>query len=198
MKATIVTFVTCIMCTLSFIASRGQGLHLGIKGGANLSELNGKSFNGGFNWNFMLGAFAEVNFTPNWGIQPEILFSQTTSQTANNFSDFYQEGINSQNVSLQYMSIPILLTYRLPVPIISLQLGPEFGTLLNNNSDITASGQKAFKSGNFSMDIGAQLNLLKFKAGIRYSYGFTNINNITSQDSWKVRTVQLYAGFRFF
>ena len=80
----------------------------------------------------------------------------------------------------------------------SLQLGPQFGTLLNNNSSITSNGEKAFKSGDFSMIVGAQANLLMFKAGIRYVYGFTNINNITDADAWKTRTFQLYVGFKIF
>jgi hypothetical protein len=146
----------------------------------------------------MAGAFAEINFTGKWGIEPEVLFSQVSSQTASNFSDEYHEGINSKDIKLQYMNIPILLTYKLPIPILSLQLGPQFGTLLNNNSSITSNGANAFKSGDFSMIVGAQVNLLMFKGGIRYVYGFTNINNITDADAWKTRTFQLYVGFKIF
>jgi hypothetical protein len=182
----------------SVSATRAQGLHLGIKAGTNNSLLKGNSFSDGFNWNFMVGAFAELNITSHWGIQPEVLFSQITSQTAENFSDFYSEGANSKNIKLQYLNIPILLTYRLPLPILSLQLGPQFGKLLNDNYSLTANGKQAFKSGDFSMVIGAQVNLLMFKGGIRYVYGFTNINDITNADSWKTRTIQLYAGIRIF
>jgi Outer membrane protein beta-barrel domain len=187
-----------IIFSLTRSISYAQGFHLGIKAGTNNSMLTGNSFSGGFNWSFMAGAFAEVNFTSKWGIQPEVLFSQVTSQTASNFSDAYQEGINSKDVKLQYLNIPILLTYKLPIPILSLQLGPQFGTLLNNNSSITTNGANAFKSGDFSMVVGAQVNLLMFKGGIRYVYGFTNINNITDADTWKTRTIQLYVGLRIF
>jgi hypothetical protein len=127
-----------------------------------------------------------------------VLFSQVTSQTANNFSEAYSEGVNSRDVKLQYLNIPILLTYKLPIKILSLQLGPQFGTLLNNNSSITTNGKNAFKSGDFSMVAGAQVNLLMFKGGIRYVYGLTNINNITDADTWKTRTIQLYVGMRIF
>jgi hypothetical protein len=187
-----------IVFSLSLSKSYAQGFHLGIKAGTNNSLLTGNSFSDGFNWSFMAGAFAEINFTSKWGIQPEVLFSQVNSQTASNFSEAYQEGINSKDVKLQYLNIPILLTYKLPLPILSLQLGPQFGTLLNNNSSITTNGANAFKSGDFSMVVGAQVNLLMFKGGIRYVYGFTNINNITDADTWKTRTIQLYVGFRIF
>jgi hypothetical protein len=196
MKKVFVFFL--IIFSLSQSDSNAQGFHLGIKAGTNNSLLTGNSFSDGFNWSFMAGAFAEVNFTSKWGIQPEVLFSQVTSQTASNFSDAYSEGINSKDIKLQYLNIPILLTYKLPLPILSLQLGPQFGTLLNNNSSITTNGANAFKSGDFSMVVGAQVNLLMFKGGIRYVYGFTNINNITDADTWKTRTIQLYVGLRIF
>jgi Outer membrane protein beta-barrel domain len=196
MKKVFFSFI--IIFSLTRTASYAQGFHLGIKAGTNNTLLTGNSFNGGFNWNFMAGAFAEINFTSKWGIEPELLFSQVSSQTASNFSEEYQEGINSKDIKLQYMNIPILLTYKLPLPILSLQLGPQFGTLLNNNSSITSNGEKAFKSGDFSMIVGAQVNLLMFKGGIRYVYGFTNINNITDADAWKTRTFQIYVGFKIF
>jgi Outer membrane protein beta-barrel domain len=194
MKKVFVLLLVMFFCT----HIHAQGLHLGIKAGTNNSLLTGNSFNDGFNWSFMAGAFAEVNFTSRWSIQPEVLFSQITSQTASNFNDAYSEGINSKEIKLQYLNIPILLTYKLPLPILSLQLGPQFGTLLNNNSSITTSGINAFKSGDFSMVAGAQVNLLMFKGGIRYVYGFTNINNINDADTWKTRTIQLYVGIRIF
>jgi hypothetical protein len=94
-----------------------------------------------------------------------------------------------------------LLTYKLPLPIISLQAGPQFGILLNTSDNITTNTGNAFKSGDFSMVIGAQVNLGPFKGGARYVYGFTNvadISSIKSVDSWKTRTIQLYVGLRIF
>jgi Outer membrane protein beta-barrel domain len=193
-----IIFSLLVILSLSRSSALAQGLHLGIKAGTNNSLLTGNSFNDGFNWSFMAGAFANIDFTKSWGIQPELLFSQVTTQTASNFSDFYHEGMNSKEVKLQYLSIPVLLNFRLPIHILSFQVGPQFGTLLNNNYSITTNGKNAFKSGDFSMVVGAQVNLLMFNGGIRYVYGFTNINDVTNADAWKTRTVQLYLGFRLF
>lgn len=179
-------------------SSQAQGFHLGIKAGTNITELTGRSFDEGFQWNFMAGAFAELNITSNWGIDPELLFSQTTTQTASNFDDVYEQGINSRGVKLNYLSIPILITYKLPLPILSLQLGPQFGILMNTSENITTNGTNAFKSGDFSMVIGAQVNLGAFKGGARYVYGFTNLDAVTNVDEWKNRTIQLYVGLRIF
>ncbi len=195
------SFLTIAVFIISVSSTQAQGFHLGIKAGTNISQLTGRSFDEGFQWNFMAGAFAELNFSHHWGIQPELLFSQTSTQTASNFDDVYQEGINSRGVKLNYMSIPILLTYKLPIPVISLQAGPQFGILMNTSDNITTNAGNAFKSGEFSMVLGAQVNLGGFKGGARYVYGFTNVANISSiesVDSWKSRTIQLYIGLRIF
>jgi Outer membrane protein beta-barrel domain len=191
-------FLLFAVSLFSISRSQAQGFHLGIKAGTNITQLTGRSFDEGFQWNFMAGAFAELNFTSKWGIEPELLFSQTTTQTASDFNDVYEQGINSRGVKLNYLSIPILLTYKLPLPILSLQLGPQFGILMNTSDNITTNGSNAFKSGDFSMVIGAQVNLGAFKGGARYVYGFTNIDDVTNVDEWKNRTIQLYVGLRIF
>lgn len=195
------TFLTIAVFIISVSSIQAQGFHLGIKAGTNISEITGRSFDEGFQWDFMAGAYTELNFSSHWGIQPELLFSQTTTQTASNFDEVYQEGITNRNVKLNYLSIPILLTYKLPIPIISLQAGPQFGILMNTSDNIVTTGENAFKNGNFSMVVGAEVNLGPFKGGARYVYGFTNVANISSinsVDSWKTRTVQLYVGLRIF
>lgn len=179
-------FLLLIVIVLMNYSSAGaQGLHLGIKAGTDLSEVSGYSVQSGLKGGFMAGAFAEVNLIL-LGAQVEALYSQINTQGANN-----------QNAKLQYLNIPILLTIKLPIPILSLQLGPQFGTLLNKNDNLATDGKNAFTSGNFCMVAGAQLNLLKFKGGVRYVYGFTDINN-TGSGSWETRTVQVYVGFRIF
>src|SRR4051812_46044515 len=138
-----VIFVILPVFIFSVSNTKAQGFHLGIKAGTNVSQITGRSFDEGFQWNFMAGGFAEINFSSHWGIQPELLFSQTSTQTASNFDDIYEEGINNRNVKLNYMTIPILLTYKLPLPIISLQAGPQFGILLNTSDNITTNAGNA-------------------------------------------------------
>ena len=180
---------------ISFSQARAQGFHLGAKIGTNISQITGRSFDQGFQWGFSAGAFAELNFTSKWGIQPELLFSQTQTQTASNFDEVYDQGINSRNVSLNYLSIPILLSYKL-IPILSIQVGPQFGILMNTSQNITANGVNAFKNGDFSMVGGAQVNLGIIRLGARYIYGITNLNDVTNTDTWKNQNFQLYFGLR--
>jgi Outer membrane protein beta-barrel domain len=185
--------VFLLMCTQGY----AQGFHLGGKIGTNISQITGRSFDQGFQWGFSAGAFAELNFTSKWGIQPELLFNQTQTQTASNFNDVYEEGINSRNVSLNYLSIPILLSYKI-IPMLSIQVGPQFGILMSTSQNITDPVVNAFKSGDFSMVGGAQVNLGPIKFGARYIYGITDLNNVTNTDTWKNQNFQLYFGLRIF
>jgi hypothetical protein len=190
-------FLVFTVFLLSVVQGHAQGFHLGGKIGTNIAQLTGRSFDQGFQWGFSAGAFAELNFTSKWGIQPELLFNQTQTQTASNFNDVYEEGINSRNVSLNYLSIPILLSYKI-IPLLSIQVGPQFGILMSTSQNITDPVVNAFKSGDFSMVGGAQLNLGPVKFGARYIYGMTNLNDVTNTDTWKNQNFQLYFGLRIF
>ncbi|WP_315817391.1 porin family protein [Paraflavitalea speifideaquila] len=164
------------------------------EGGANIFKVDGKSFNDEFKFGYNLGAFAEINFNQKWGLQPELLWNQTNYRTGNDFSSLYPNGKNDVKGKLNYISIPILLTYR-PVKIFSLQLGPQFGIMTSQDKDLLGSTKEAFKSGDFSMLGGAQLNLGGLRVGGRYVVGLTNINDIDNKEKWKNQGFQLYLGY---
>src|SRR5690606_23827543 len=98
------------------------------------------------------------NFSDKWGIQPEVMWNQTNFRTAENFNDVFPEGKNDVEGKLNYLSIPILLSFR-PAKLITFQAGPQFGILLNKDQDLFENGKDAFKSGDFSVLGGVQLNL---------------------------------------
>jgi hypothetical protein len=192
-------FVLFIPLLLALHHSQAQGVHLGIKAGANLFKVDGESFSQEFQFGYAVGAFSEIYFTPNWGIQPELLFNQTNYRTGTSFSSVYDvNGYDGVKGKLNYLSIPVLLSFR-PIPLLSLLVGPQFGILLNSNEHLANNAQDAFKKGDVSLIGGAQLNLASIKLGARYVIGLNNINNIQSSDvDWKNQGWQLYAGFRIF
>jgi len=168
-----------------------QGLSFGIKGGATLGKMSGKAFKDKFTLGYHVGAFATVSFGK-FGIQPEILLNQVNVDTASNFSQVYQFN-NVDKVQLKELTIPVLLNYDLN-KIITLQAGPQFGILLDNNKSFVENGKDAFKSGNFSLVGGVQLHVLKFRIYGRVVGGLTDLNNIQSSDTWKTTAVQLGVG----
>lgn len=191
-------YMTLILVAISLTTlSFGQGFHAGVKAGANLFKMDGKSFNQEFQFGYNVGAFAEINFNKHIGIQPEVLWNQTNYRTADQFKDIYPQGTNDLKGSLNYLSIPILFSYR-PVKFFSFQVGPQYGILINKHETLLQNGKDAFKDGDFSMLGGVQFNLGGVKVGGRYQIGLANINDIDKQDKWKNQGFQVYAGFRFF
>src|ERR1700730_2786344 len=145
-----------------------QGFHLGAKLGVNISEVDGRSFDQTFKIAYSVGAFSEIYFNPKWGIQPEVCWNQSNTRTSSGFNEIYPNAISDiRNVKLNYLSIPLFLNYR-PAKFLTLQAGPQFGLLINQNKDLLQNGKEAFKKGDFAMVVGAQLNLVSVKVGARY------------------------------
>src|SRR6185437_14009139 len=160
-------FVLSVTLLFAVLQTHAQGFHMGVKAGANLFKIDGQSFDQSFKFGYNAGAFAEINFTSSLGIQPEVLFNQTNYRTGTEFSDVYSGGVNNFQGKLNYLTIPLLLSFR-PIPLLSLQAGPQFGILLNPDEHLTYNAQQAFKNGDLSVVAGAQLNLASLKLGARY------------------------------
>ncbi len=190
-------FVLSIFLAIASLHVGAQGFHLGIKAGANLFKVDGESFDQEFMFGYTVGAFAQLNFTSQWGIQPELNFNQTNYRTGNSFSSVVPDGVNDVKGKLDYLTIPVLLSFR-PIPLLSLQAGPQFGILLNQDEHLVNNAENAFKKGDVALVGGVQVNLGPVLAGARYVEGLTNINNTTNESTWKNQGWQLYAGFRIF
>jgi hypothetical protein len=168
-----------------------QGLTFGLKAGANMGKISGHSFKDEYNLGYHAGAFVTIG-GKKWAIQPEVLFNQVNTDTATSFSEI--TGFNNiSKVQLHYLSIPIMVNYNIS-NILALQFGPQFGILMNKNENLVQNGKDAFKSGDFSLAAGLQLKLLKFRVYGRFVGGTTDVNNLSSNDTWKVSTIQLGVG----
>jgi hypothetical protein len=187
-----------VLALMAATLTQAQGLHFGIKGGVNMTKIDGKAMTDEFNYGYQLGGFAEVGLGKKWFIQPEVMWTEFRTRTADNFEtiiDFPAEGSNRKEVKLNYLAIPITLNYRL-LDWFSLHAGPQFGVLLNQDKNLLENGRDAFNAGVVSFVTGAQLNFGGFHITGRY---FTNINDINSGDvneAWKNKGFQLGVGIR--
>ena len=188
MKTKLFSFAVLLFISSSVFS---QGFSFGIKGGANLGKISGQSFKNEFTLGYHVGAFATINFGK-FGIQPEVLFNQTNVDTSSEFSDVYQFN-HINNIKLNALSIPIMLNYNLN-KFIALQAGPQFGILLDQDKTLLQNGGDAFKSGNFALAGGIQLNLLKFRVYGRFVGGLTNLDNVGDKETWKTQAIQLGVG----
>jgi hypothetical protein len=190
--------VLAVVCFFAAFSASSQGINLGIKGGATVYKIDGVSFSDEFNWGYHLGGVAELMWSKNWGIQPEVLFNQSNTKTGYSFDTLYRS-VNPgtlKDVKLNFISIPVLLTWR-PSPFVSFQAGPNFSVMMSKDRTLLQDGAEAFKSGSVSLLGGVQLNILSFRIYGRYGMGLTNLNNIDTQDKWKSRGGQVGVAMMF-
>ncbi len=184
------------LALISFLSTSllAQKIQVGFKGGATMNKLSGKTFKEEFSFGYHLGGFVSVGLGKKFAIQPEVMINQINLDSSSNFSALYQFN-KITGVKLKYLTIPVLLNYNAG-KLLTLQAGPQFGILLNKSNSFIQNGKDAFKSGDFSMVGGVQLNLSSFKVYGRYLVGLSNINDIDNKDKWTNQSIQLGVGFK--
>ena len=190
----IITLAICLFCVTKFTVA--QSLHFGLKAGTNLQKIDGIPFNDKFTFGYQAGAFATIGITSKFGIQPEVLFSSVSADTATQFSTVY--GFKQvDKVKLNYLDIPVLLNIK-AATFLTIQAGPQFSVLLDKNKSLLKNGEAAFKEGNVGAAAGLQFNFTKIKIYGRYVAGLNNLNDVNNSDKWKSRNIQVGVGFKIF
>jgi len=188
--------VSLLIAVLIMQAATAQ-FRIGAKAGSNVVKLDGISFKDQFRYGYHLGGFTEIYIAKNKkvSIQPEVLFSQSSTSLDSNYKSLYENIINSDQskVKLSYLSFPILLNYKLVGPLY-LQAGPQFSILMDQSRNFLQNGGDAFKKGDFAMIGGAQIRIAKIYLTGRYIIGLNNLNDIDNRDQWKSQAVQLSFG----
>ena len=182
---------------LIFSSAAMAQFNIGVKGGVNITKVDDKAFRDEFTYGYHLGGFAEVGLGKRLKIQPEVLWNQFNTRKDTAFRNVTNNLLNFDNyddVKLNYLSIPILLSYKLG-NVLYLQAGPQFGILLNQDNTLLENGKEAFSKGDFSMLGGVQLNVSKLRLSGRYFVGLNNIKEIDDNSKWKNQGFQISAGF---
>jgi hypothetical protein len=190
------TKLSVLFALVLFTQAAMAQFHLGVKGGVNITKVQGEAFRDEFRYGYHLGGFAELGLGGRLGIQPEVLWNQYQTRVDSSFSNVYENSTkisNYQDVKLNYLTIPILLNYKLG-SLLSLQAGPQFGILLDQSKNLVQNGQEAFKKGDFSMVGGAQIHIAKVRLQGRYFVGLNNISDISDQNKWNNQGFQLSLG----
>ncbi|MFN8264542.1 MAG: porin family protein [Chitinophagaceae bacterium] len=186
--------VILLSAVLVSSAASAQSLKFGPKLGANLGKIDGKNFSDQYALGYHVGGFVEIGLGKKWGIQPEVLWNQIKADTVSGFNNVYQvDATKFENPQLNYLSIPLLLNYK-PVKVLTLQAGPQFGILLDKSKNLLDNGKEAFKTGDMSLLVGAQLNILKIRVYGRYAVGLSDISDASTPEKWKSQTIQVGVG----
>jgi hypothetical protein len=186
-----------MMIALLVMQAASAQFRVGAKAGTNVVKVDGISFEDQFRYGYHVGGFANIALSKDkklW-LQPEVMFNQYSTTLDSNYKSIYQNIISSGQgkAKLGYLSIPILINYKLIGPVY-LQAGPQFSILMDQNKNFLQNGGDAFKKGDFALIGGAQVKLAKIYLTGRYVVGLNNINDIDDKDKWKSQAIQLSVG----
>lgn len=193
---------------LSANAQRNSGdmdhenfFRFGAKAGVNANKISGRSYKEGFNYNYQIGGFLQINFSDRIGLQPEINFVQASadfSQDASEvYDDLFRDG-SQKTAKLNYLEVPLLLNINIgPSKKVKLQFGPAYGGLIKQTVDSLKSNGDIYKNSEWSGIGGLWLQLPFINLGARYKIGFSNINAIDDKQTWKSQSIQLFIGVTF-
>lgn len=173
-----------LFVALLFINTTAQAqiIQFGLKGGANFSNLEGDGVKGSTYTNFHFGAVAELKLLENLSIQPELLYSsQGTKINEAGFKD----------INYNYITVPVLAKFYLTTKKLSLEAGPQFAFLVNEN----VADQFEGETFDFAATVGLGYNITKhFFIQGRYVLGLTEANKDAEVTN---RVIQLSAGYKF-
>jgi hypothetical protein len=183
-----IMIISAVVILIAFSSNlHAQGVGLGIRVGANfanqsISNASTESITG-----FHGGAYLVLAFSEKWAIQPELLFSSQGSEVPD---------INEVK-ELDYFSIPVLLRYK-PASFLSIEAGPQISSLLSAVNKSGDSIKDEFKNSDFGLALGTTVHLpLGLNAGLRYVWGFTNIDDLQADQEVKNKMFQIYVGWTF-
>ncbi len=191
-KKLTVLIALVFLSTMSFAQ-----FNLGLRAGANIAKIDGRSFKDEFAYGYLLGVFVEVG-KGKLTFQPELIFSQFQTKVDSSFKTIYQGAFNSaynDEIKLNYLSVPLVLNYKLG-NILSVHAGPQFGILMDNDKDLFQNGEEAFDKGDLSVLGGAEIRISKLRLTGRYVVGLNNINDFDNKDEWKSQAIQVSLGIK--
>jgi len=191
MKTKFLSLFAAVLLSQAIMAQ----FHLGVKAGANITKVDGKSFKDEFRYGYHLGGFAEIRLGNKLVLQPEVLFNQYATRLDSNYKNVYEDVFDgNSNIKLNYLSVPVLLNYKLIGNFISLQAGPQFGVLIDQNKTLLQNGGNAFKGGDLSMLAGVLVRVGPMRINGRYAIGLNNISDLADDDKWKNQGFQVSVG----
>ncbi len=178
-------------------SATAQETAFGIKGGLNLSEIKIDDPEASYDskTGYHAGIFVRGKFNK-VAIQPELLLYTQRG-------DFSGPGYTG-NEDFTYLTIPLMVKFY-PVMGLNLQLGPQFGFLLDGErtSDtiigtIKQDIKDQYESSDFAVSAGAGYD---FSFGLsldaRYNIGVKDINNATNGEEAKSRVFLISIGWNF-
>jgi len=149
------TYLLFLGLTFLSLINFAQEFQLGVKDGLNIGYIDGRPSDDVYGLvNLHTGIYASQDFNHAIGVQLEALVN-TLSTTVYNEIFIPEPYLNPQNVTLSYLSFPLLLRYKAARKLI-LHTGIQYSILLDKDKRLTNTNTDAFKNGNLSLAFGLQ------------------------------------------
>jgi opacity protein-like surface antigen len=178
MKKVCILFVVL----LSANAINAQMLKFGVKGGANFSSLEGDNIDSSIYTSFHFGGMVEISLLENLSLQPELLYSSQGAKV---------DDAAVKDINYNYVTVPVLAKFYLTSKKFSLEAGPQFSFLVNQN----VSDQFEGETFDFAVAGGLGYNITEhFLIQARYVAGLTQANKDAEVTN---RVIQLSLGYIF-
>lgn len=185
-------FLLAIACSFASFAQTKP--HLAVKAGVNFATLNvenvdDKKTRAGLH----LGITGHMHITPQWAVQPELLYSQEGGRI-----DFMTASGNEVfgKFKNDYLNIPVMLQYMFDNGF-RVEAGPQLGLLLKSEVEdqngVEDDAASEFKSTNISFGFG--LNYLTFSGlgiGGRYNLGLSDISEGSGKTKGNAFQISLF------
>lgn len=174
------------------VSAFGQSFDWGVKAGLNLADVS-KAEGSKMKPSVYAGVFAEFNLVSDLlSIQPEVVYSRQGW-------DMKNDGIKT-HVRLNYLNVPVIFKLYM-IENLSLDLGPQFGFLLNaaakaKDGDVKVKEDlDGFKNFDVSMGMGLSYKFMDMMdVTARYNLGLTKlVDDVKAKNN----VIQIGLGYRF-
>ncbi len=167
-----------------FLATAGithaQFIQFGVKGGVNFANIKSDKIDYSNRTSYHVGALLEISVFQNMTFQPELLYSVQGAE---------QSG--KPTIDLKYVNVPMMLKFYLISNKLSIEAGPQFGFLVDNNLNKTYEAEDF----DFSAGGGLALNLTRsIFVQARYMVG---MSELSKKAEAKNSTIQVSLGLKF-
>lgn len=195
-------FYILLIIFLSCKYSNAQEIKLGVKGGANISNIALESGNLDNKILFHFGIISKIKLSEKVIIQPEILYSQQGAKFENPINQDF-----TGDYQLNYINIPIYLNYEINDSF-SINIGPQIGFLINSKAtfsgnslilggdyEVVDKNPEYYEKTSFGFNGGLSYEVNDLILSANYNFGITDINN-TSELNLN-RVFQVSVGYFF-
>jgi len=170
---------------------------VGIKGGANFSQINSDNFNHSSVAGYQVGAFARIG--NGFYLQPEVYLSSSGGK----FDSNENNTAYSANVKFTNLNVPLLLGHSFGSKDLNFRImaGPIYTYILSKNETFSNNFEAAFQdfgkynNSTIGFQAGGGVDIGPITADLRYEGGLTKINDNFGQ---RQNLWALSVGFKFF